>query len=243
MAARTSSNSPSSRGTKELSLANNSAIALVNGVRDRLKVLLISGEPHAGERAWRSLLKSDPSVDLVHFTILRPPEKQDGTPINELSLIAFPVRELFELQAQGLRPRHLRPLPARGRAAAGLFRQYRQLRRAGRRAAGFGGPRLLHAPTASIARRSAGVLPAEPTGDVLEQGFRPGADAAGPAPSRHLRPAGQRARRPGADLGPLVPPDRCHSPSGRLGHERRRRPAAAGAEQGRQGPHGRDPER
>jgi hypothetical protein len=32
----------------------------------------------------------------VHFTILRPPEKQDGTPINELSLIAFPTRDLFQ---------------------------------------------------------------------------------------------------------------------------------------------------
>jgi hypothetical protein len=59
-------------------------------------VLLVSGEPHAGERTWRNLLKSDASVDLVHFTILRPPEKQDGTPINELSLIAFPTRELFQ---------------------------------------------------------------------------------------------------------------------------------------------------
>ena len=58
-------------------------------------MLLVSGEPHAGERTWRNLLKSDASVDLVHFTILRPPEKQDGTPINELSLIAFPTRELF----------------------------------------------------------------------------------------------------------------------------------------------------
>ena len=66
------------------------------GVRDKLRVLLVSGEPHAGERTWRNLLKSDPSVDLVHFTILRPPEKQDGTPINELSLIAFPTRELFQ---------------------------------------------------------------------------------------------------------------------------------------------------
>jgi hypothetical protein len=64
-------------------------------VRDKLRVLLVSGEPHAGERTWRNLLKSDPNVDLVHFTILRPPEKQDGTPINELSLIAFPTRELF----------------------------------------------------------------------------------------------------------------------------------------------------
>ena len=65
-------------------------------MRDKLRVLLVSGEPHAGERTWRNLLKSDASVDLVHFTILRPPEKQDGTPINELSLIAFPTRELFQ---------------------------------------------------------------------------------------------------------------------------------------------------
>jgi hypothetical protein len=67
----------------------------LEGVRDKLKVLLVSGEPHAGERMWRNLLKSDPNVDLVHFTILRPPEKQDGTPINELSLIAFPTSDLF----------------------------------------------------------------------------------------------------------------------------------------------------
>lgn len=85
-------------GPEELSLLNNRAVVVVNGVRDRLRVLLVSGEPYPGERSWRNLLKSDPSVDLVHFTILRPPEKQDGTPINELSLIAFPIRELFDLK-------------------------------------------------------------------------------------------------------------------------------------------------
>ena len=51
--------------------------------------------PHPGERTWRNLLKSDSNVDLVHFTILRPPEKRDGVPVTELSLIAFPTRELF----------------------------------------------------------------------------------------------------------------------------------------------------
>ena len=85
-------------GPNELTLANNRAVLEINGVRDRLRVLLVSGEPHAGERTWRNLLKSDPSVDLVHFTILRPPEKQDGTPIRELSLISFPTRELFEVK-------------------------------------------------------------------------------------------------------------------------------------------------
>ena len=82
----------------ELSAANNRTMVSISGVRDRLKVLLVSGEPHVGERAWRNLLKSDPNVDLVHFTILRPLTKDDGTPLNELSLIAFPIRELFEDQ-------------------------------------------------------------------------------------------------------------------------------------------------
>ena len=79
----------------ELTDRNNAQVVQVNGVRDRLRVLLVSGEPHAGERVWRNLLKSDASVDLVHFTILRPPEKQDNVPVDELSLIAFPTRELF----------------------------------------------------------------------------------------------------------------------------------------------------
>ncbi len=79
----------------EISVQNNRALAVIEGIRDRLRVLLISGEPHPGERTWRNLLKADASVDLVHFTILRPPEKQDGTPIKELALIAFPTRELF----------------------------------------------------------------------------------------------------------------------------------------------------
>ncbi|GAA6208945.1 membrane protein [Cognatishimia sp. WU-CL00825] len=79
----------------ELTDRNNTAIVQINGVRDRLRVLLVSGEPHPGGRTWRNLLKSDSSVDLVHFTILRPPTKQDGVPVDELSLIAFPTRELF----------------------------------------------------------------------------------------------------------------------------------------------------
>ena len=80
----------------ELTTLNNRVVVSIDGVREKLRVLLVSGEPHAGERTWRNLLKADASVDLVHFTILRPPEKQDGTPINELSLIAFPTRELFQ---------------------------------------------------------------------------------------------------------------------------------------------------
>ena len=79
----------------ELTPLNNKAVVTIEGIRDKLRVLLVSGEPHAGERMWRNLLKSDANVNLIHFTILRPPEKQDGTPISELSLIAFPTADLF----------------------------------------------------------------------------------------------------------------------------------------------------
>lgn len=83
-------------GPQELTLANNRTAATVNGVRDRLRVLLITGEPHPGARVWRDLLKSDPQVDLVQFIILRPPTKTDAAPLEELALIAFPTQQLFE---------------------------------------------------------------------------------------------------------------------------------------------------
>ena len=80
----------------DLTPLDDRAAVRIDGVRDHLRVLLVSGEPHPGERMWRNLLKSDAAVDLVHFTILRPPEKQDGTPVDELALIPFPTRELFQ---------------------------------------------------------------------------------------------------------------------------------------------------
>jgi len=158
-------------GAQELTLDNNRAVVVVNGVRDRLRVLLVSGEPHAGERVWRNILKSDPSVDLVHFTILRPPEKQDGTPIRELSLIAFPIRELFDVKLdefdliifdrysrRGVIPQAYLENVARYVRNGGAFLE----------AAGpsFGTP-------LSLARTPLGtILPTEPTGNVFEEGFK-----------------------------------------------------------------------
>jgi hypothetical protein len=80
----------------ELTLANNRAVIRVQGIREKLRVLMVSGEPHPVERTWRNLLRADTAVELVHFTILRPPYKQDGTPTNEMALIGFPVQELFQ---------------------------------------------------------------------------------------------------------------------------------------------------
>src|SRR5689334_749788 len=159
-------------GPRELTLDNNHAVVVVNGVRDRLRVLLVSGEPHAGERVWRNILKSDPSVYLVHFTILRPPEKQDGTPIRELSLIAFPIRELFDVRLdefdliifdrysrRGVIPQAYLENVARYVRKGGAFLE----------AAGpsFGTPM-------SLSRSPLGtILPTEPTGDVYEEGYKP----------------------------------------------------------------------
>lgn len=83
-------------GRQELTMANNRTAASLAGVRDRLRVLLVTGKPNQAGRTWRDLLKSDPSVDLVHFTILRPPYKSDQASVDELALIAFPTEELFE---------------------------------------------------------------------------------------------------------------------------------------------------
>lgn len=159
-------------GPSELTHLNNRAVLSVNGVRDELKVLLISGEPYPGERIWRNLLKSDPSVSLIHFTILRPPNKQDATPINELALIAFPIDDLFDIKLKEFdliifdRFEHLGILPdeyfqhivdyvgnggavleAAGPSSAGQFSLYRT-------------------PLSAI-------FAASPTGEILNQGFKP----------------------------------------------------------------------
>ena len=156
----------------ELTDRNNAAVVQINGVRDRLRVLLVSGEPHPGERTWRNLLKSDPSVDLVHFTILRPPEKQDGVPVEELSLIAFPTYELFvekledfdlvifdRYRRQGILPneylQNVADYVARGGAVLVTA-----------------GPE--YASAESVYRSPLGaVLPGAPTARVVENGFVP----------------------------------------------------------------------
>jgi len=156
----------------DLTDRNNAAVVQINGVRDRLRVLLVSGEPHPGERTWRNLLKSDASVDLVHFTILRPPEKQDGVPVEELSLIAFPTRELFvekidefdliifdRYRRQGILPNEYLQNVADYVAQGGAVLV-------------AGGPE--YAGAESVYRSPLGaVLPGAPTARVLEEGFTP----------------------------------------------------------------------
>ncbi len=156
----------------EISSANNRGIAVIEGIRDRLRVLLVSGQPHPGERTWRNLLKADASVDLVHFTILRPPEKQDGTPIKELALIAFPTRELF---VEKLSEFDL-VIFDRYRRQAMLPEEYllniAQYVQDGGAVLIASGPDFVGSDglyDTSLAE----IIPASPTGEVLEGAFRP----------------------------------------------------------------------
>ena len=161
----------------ELTPINNDAAVSINGIRDRLRVLLISGEPHIGGRTWRNFLKSDPAVDLVHFTILRSPTKIDGVPNSELSLIAFPVHELFETKLKSFdlvifdRFRQQSLIPD-----SYLENIARYVEQGGAllisNATDEGIPEITFSPLARI-------LPAEPTGHLLTGSFVPDLSDAG----------------------------------------------------------------
>ena len=217
----------------ELTTANNRIAIVAEGVRENLRVLLVSGEPHAGERTWRNLLKSDAAVDLVHFTILRPPEKQDGTPIHQLSLIAFPTRELFvdkikdfdliifdRYQRRGILPLLYYDNIARyvengGALLVAAGDDYAQ-------------------PTSLFRTPLAAVLPAQPTGTLVEQPFkaRLSPDGLKHPVTRDL--PGWRCQGP--QVGPLVPHGQCREGPWPLDHARSRREAAADARPQGQGP-------
>ncbi len=202
----------------ELTAVNNRAVVSIDGVRDKLRVLLVSGEPHAGERTWRNLLKSDAAIDLVHFTILRPPEKQDGTPINELSLIAFPVRELFQQKINEFqliifdRYAHQRVLPTI------YFDNIARYVRQGGALLVAAGPD--YASQTSIwrtpleIRAARGAERAHHRYALSRQAVRSGQASPGDARARR---GGQRS----AALEPLVPPGRCAC---QQGHGRDGRP-------------------
>ncbi|CAA7619752.1 conserved membrane hypothetical protein [Candidatus Terasakiella magnetica] len=159
-------------GPEELSLLNNRTAVSLSGVRDRLKVLLISGEPHPGGRTWRNLLKADPAVDLVHFTILRPPEKDDPTPIREMSLITFPVRELFEDRLGDFDLVIFDRYRRRGVLTGPYYANIAQYVRKGGALLLAAGPEFAEA--GGIADTAVGdILPALPTGSVVPQAFQP----------------------------------------------------------------------
>ncbi|MEY3004648.1 MAG: hypothetical protein RLZZ491_1824 [Pseudomonadota bacterium] len=156
----------------ELTARNNAAVVQINGIRDRLSVLLVSGEPHPGQRTWRNLLKADPAVDLVHFTILRPPEKQDGVPVTELSLIAFPTRELFMESVDDFDLIIFDRYQRRGILPLTYFDNIRRYVEDGGALLVAAGPD--YASAASLYRSPlADILPGQPTARVIEAPFVP----------------------------------------------------------------------
>ena len=207
----------------ELTEINNRAVASIEGIRENLRVLLVSGEPHAGERTWRNLLKSDAAVDLVHFTILRPPEKQDGTPINQLSLIAFPTRELFSEKIDEFDLIIFDRYQHRGVLPILYFDNIARYVRDGGAVLVAAGPD--YADDGSLYDTPLSpVLPVAPTGQIIEKPYYAEVTDRRPAPSGDPRPRRRRLRP--AALGPLVPPDRRRADRGQRRHERRRRQAA-----------------
>ena len=164
-------------GPDELTLQNNRAVVTLSGVRDRLRVLLVSGEPNAGERVWRNLLKADPSVDLVHFTILRPPDKPIFA-LNEMSLIEFPTRELFSEKLTSFDLVIFDRYRERGILPFAYFENMASYVENGGALLVSSGPEF--AQTQSVYMTPlASVLPAQPTGDVMAQGFKPKVTEAG----------------------------------------------------------------
>ena len=165
----------------EVSTRNNRQVVTIHGVRDRLRVLLVSGEPHAGERTWRRLLKADPNVDLVHFTILRPPEKDDLTPLNELALIAFPVRELFQVKLRDFDLIVFDRFSNRGILPAAYLRNIADYVRGGGALLMSTGPEF-SGPVSLALTPLGAVLPARPSGrqNIVAYGaFRPRVSALG----------------------------------------------------------------
>ncbi len=184
-------------GPSELTLLNNRAAVVTTGVRDQLRVLLVSGEPHAGERTLRNLLKADPSVSLVHFTILRPPEKQDGTPVDELSLIAFPTRELFDEKLNDFNLIIFDRYQRRGVLPLAYYENVARYVENGGALLVASGPEF-SSPLSLYRSPLASVLPAEPIERIYEQGYKPRLTAAG---ERHPVTAGL----PGANTATTQP--------------------------------------
>lgn len=184
-------------GPSELTLDNNRALFTINGVRDRLRVLLVSGEPYQGERAWRNLLKSDPAVDLVHFTILRTPQKDDFTPVRELSLIVFPMRELFEQKLKEFDLIIFDRYESGNLITRDYFRNIAEYVKNGGALLVSVGP--VFATQRSLYRTPLGaILPAAPLGDVLETPFKPKVTEIGQRHpvSANLPQAGQPDKEP-----------------------------------------------
>lgn len=84
------------RTPEEVSYENNRITIITEGISDRENWLLFTGEPGPGTRLWRNMLTSGASNRLLHFSYLRPLDKEDMTPLRDLATTVLPVVEVFE---------------------------------------------------------------------------------------------------------------------------------------------------
>ncbi len=107
------------------------------------------------------------------------PEKQDGTPIRELALIAFPSRELFEVKLNEFDLVIFDRYSRRGLLPLAYLDNVARYVEDGGALLEVAGPEFAH-PLSLYRTPLARVLPARPSGVVYERGFTPAADRARP---------------------------------------------------------------
>lgn len=156
----------------EMVTGNNQAKADVELVRNRLRVLLVSGEPYVGSRVWRDLLKSDPGIDLIHFTILRGPAQIDATPSSELSLIAFPFEELFERKLNQFDLVIMDRFGMNSALPAYYFENIKEYVQKGGALLVTNGPNY-NSPLSLYYTSLGDILPAAPNGELVRKSFKP----------------------------------------------------------------------
>src|SRR5882724_12631792 len=74
---------------------NNQKDFKIDVQRDKIRVLTLSGSPSWNYRFLRMALKQDPLIELVSFVFLRTPTDTVDVPENQLSLIPFPIDDIF----------------------------------------------------------------------------------------------------------------------------------------------------
>jgi uncharacterized membrane protein len=78
------------------SVTSNNAVNLsLKVMKDKIRILMISGSPSLSYRFMRMALKNDPSIDLLSFVVLRTPSDIINVPLQEQSLIPLPIETLF----------------------------------------------------------------------------------------------------------------------------------------------------
>jgi hypothetical protein len=126
---------------------------VVRVIRDKIRVLQVAGAPSWDVRALRAMLEENPNVDLISFFILRTQDDIALVPNDEMSLIPFPTRELFEEQLPSFDVIVLQNFEFLPYGIGDYLDNIRELRRRRRRPGHARRRHVVHRPAATTARR------------------------------------------------------------------------------------------